>query len=597
MEIWPDAMRQCPPPGRQIMMRPSCKVALTVLILLSTYCGSTRAQSVQDPKTNWDQDCSAAFEKAHPGTGLHMLTGPGTLTGPNPSTGYYFKVGRAIASVLADGRSVVDPQLQTIEAISTAQTKCNLVGLETGNADFALVQSDIAHDAWFGHPPIRSKPTQEITLVAPLYVEAVHIVIRPHLNLAQLSDLRGRHVWLGIENSLTVFSARRILDAAGLTAAQIDALNECPREKPCPKDSIGHMTPGEALKALEDLKLDAMFQVGAVPFDSLRDSIVPTDTDGQVLDAERNKKPCVAIQQARAHDPTLKDHELHLFNLDIDLVGRLVHDSSYIEQLIPPDAYCQDSATLTVGVRALLLTNRKPSDRIVHELAAAIIANQYAIEKNIREQVEMEQKAHGDAITGLPAKLSLLRVPTPDSLSVRYHATVSNGKDYFDPWKNFFRRGAPEIIIAGFIVFLALYRWRRVIGPALVDHGEWPIGLILLFLVWVAISLWLEHLEGNVNENYSTFNAAMFSTFKGLLRISDGPVTRNAQLWWSKSQYLATLIIFSMLVPTIRQSVLPWISAKLKKWLLGMGQKTVPVPAPENSGAQDHTASPHPAAN
>ncbi|HYL67972.1 MAG TPA: hypothetical protein VEX69_02305, partial [Candidatus Limnocylindria bacterium] len=69
------------------MMRPSCKVALTALILLFAYCGSSRAQSVQDPKTNWDQDCKAAFENAKPGPGLHLLTGPGTLTGPNPSTG------------------------------------------------------------------------------------------------------------------------------------------------------------------------------------------------------------------------------------------------------------------------------------------------------------------------------------------------------------------------------------------------------------------------------------------------------------------------------------------------------------------------------
>jgi TRAP transporter TAXI family solute receptor len=569
------------------MMRPSCKLVLTALFLFLLLPACVQAQSREALDALWNDDCRAAFERARPGPGLHLLTGP--------STGYYFKVGKAITSVLADGRSGLDPQLFNIETVSTAQTKCNLLALETSHADFALVQSDIAHDAWYGHPPIRATPTQEITLVAPLYVEAVHIVVRPHLNLARLSDLRGRKVWLGAENSLTVFTARRILDAAGLTSEQIEALNGCPRGRPCPENSIGHKTTEEALKALENLDLDAMFQVGAVPFDSLRDKIVPTDMDGQLLDAQRTKKPCVAIRQARLDDPTLLDHELHLFNLDLDLVDRLVHDGSYIEQLIPADAYCQESATLTVGVRALLLTNRKPSDRIVHELAAAIIGNQQAIEKNIREQMEKEQKAHGDAITGLPAKLSLLRVPTPDSLRVRYHATVRNGKDYFDPWMDFLKRGAPEIAVALLILFLVLYRWRRVIGPAVVGHGEVPAGVIALGLLWILISLVVKHFEGNVNEDFSTFRAAMISTVMCVLRLGNAPVTRDSQYWWSISKYAAGMIFFGMLLPTIRQSLLPRLTAALKKWLLGMGQKPAPVPAPANPEAHDHAATPHPA--
>lgn len=571
------------------MSSSSCKLILTALFLFLLLPARAQAQSREEFDTLWNEECRAAFEKARPGSGLRFLTGPGT--------GYYFKVGKAITSVFADGRSGLDPELFNIEPVSTAQTKCNLLGLETSpsHADFALVQSDIAHDAWYGHPPIRSTPTQEITLVAPLYVEAVHIVIRPHLNLARLSDLRGRKVWLGPENSLTVFTARRILDAAGLTSEQIDALNGCPRGKPCPENSIGHKTTLEALRSLENLDLDAMFQVGAVPFDSLRDKIVPTDTDGQLLDSQRTRKPCVAIRQARLDDPTLQDHELHLFNLDLDLVDRLVHDGSYIEQLIPADAYCQDAATLTVGVRALLLTNRKPSDRIVHELAAAVIANQQAIERNIREQVEKEQKLHGDAITGLPAKLSLLRVPTPDSLRVRYHATVRNGKDYFDPWMDFLKRGAPGIAVVFLILILVLYRWRSVIAPAIVGHGEVPAGVIALGLLWILISLVVKHFEGNVNEDFSTFRAAMLSTLLCVVRLGNAPVTRDSQYWWSLSKYAGGAIFFGMLLPTVRQSWLPKLSAALKKWLLGMGQKTRPEPARESSGGPDNAATAHPA--
>jgi len=582
--------------------------ALTMALLLCSLSAIVRAQTAEGAgspadkaeqaekerlDSHWKAWCEPAFEKSRHGVSGHIL-----LTGP-PS-GYYFKVGKAITSVLADGRRSVDPELLEIKAVSTDQTSCNLLGLETGHAQFALVQSDVAHDAWFGHPPIRTVPATDISLVAPLYVEAVHIVVRPHLNLAQLSDLRGRRVWLGIENSLTVLTARRVLDAAGLTTEQIDALNGCPRGNRCPEDSIGRWSTAQALKSLENLNLDAMFQVGAVPFDNLRDQIVPSETDGQLLDLERNKKPCAAIQQARVNDPGLRDHELHLFSLDLNLVDRLVRDGSYIEQLIPSDAYCQENTALTVGVRALLLTNRPASDRLVHQLAAAILANQYAIERNLREQMEVEQKNHGDAITGVPSRLALLRVPSPETLLVRYHPTIKNNGDYFHPWMNFLKRTAPAIAAGLLILFLVLYRWRRVLGPWVVRHGEWPAGLAGLGILWVSIALVVKHYEGNVNEDFSSVSAAMITTLKCVLRLADGPVTRDSLYWWSLSKYAAGAIFVGALVPMFRQSVLPRVSAALKNWLLGLGQQQAAPPAPQAveknaAPATDPATPPHPA--
>src|SRR5262249_17905986 len=141
------------------------------------------------------------------------------------SYGYYFKVGESISAALGRG-----PNPLQVEVIPTRQTRCNLYGLQTGCTDLALVQSDIAHDAWYGHPPISSSPLGHIALVGQLYVETVHILVRPHLNLGRLADLRGRRVWLGSKDSFTVYSARRILDAAGLTTGEINALESqsCP---------------------------------------------------------------------------------------------------------------------------------------------------------------------------------------------------------------------------------------------------------------------------------------------------------------------------------------------------------------------------------
>jgi len=571
-------------------MRLSLKLVLSAILLLSPLGPIARAQSEKNQQEitaelkkadqavferDWKEQCSSAFERAKPAPGLHLLTGP--------TTGYYYMVGLAISSVIADRTSRLDGKPLEIQSISTEQTKCNLLGLETKKTEFALVQSDIAHDAWFGHPPIRSTQAQDLTLVAPLYVEAVHIVIRPHLNLAHLSDLHGRRVWLGIENSLTVLSARRILDAAGLTTHDIDALDGCPRTAlRCPPESIGHISSEEALARLRSLDLDAIFQVGAVPFDSLRDKIVPSDTSGQLLDSERHKKPCDAVRAARLRDPSLIDSELHLFNLDVDLVQRLVADGSYIEQLIPADAYCQDNATLTVGVRALLLTNLPDSDPAVRQLAAAINGNQQLLETNLRRQVIVEQQAHGDPITGLPYKLSLLRVPAPGPLVVRYHPEITEEKIYFNPWKKFATRELPVLAAGLLVLCLLLYTSRRMVGPWFARRGELAIGLPLLATLWVATSWLLNHLEGSLNEDFSSLPSAMLSTLENLVGFGSGPITQSGQQWWSRCRWLALGIFGTMLLPSIQRGLVQ-LWAILKAWLLGMGH--APVHAPVHASA------------
>ena len=489
------------------------------------------------------------------------------LTGPKD--GYYFKVGKSIASVV-----------RQVEDVPTPQTTCNLLGLSTGAAEFALVQSDIAHDAWYAHPPANTTPFQKVTLVAPLFVEAIHILVRPHLNLATLADLRGRRVWLGPDGSLTVLSARRILDAAGLTPEQVSALqNQCPNPAyadqpslPCEK-MIKNMTREQALDSLEQLELDAMFQVAAYPFDPVRDKVVPSPGREDNATIGAIKDPCPAIRKARLRDPTVKDREIHLFSLDIDLVNRLVQDGSYIEQLIPANTYCQDQATLTLGVRALLLTNRESADPAVSQLAISLQKNQRAIENDLRDQIEAEQMSHaGDPITGLPSKLSLLRVLTPDSLHVRYHQKIKDGAIYFRPWMEFAQRAAPLLFAGGFILSFLLYRRRSVIGPAIVNRGEFAAGIISLLLVWVVASALLYHYEGDVNEEYSTLHSALLSTFQDLFPCSDEPLTSTGQLCWKVCKWIALVIFSGMLLPSVKKSFWPKLSRLIREWLLGLGQ-------------------------
>jgi TRAP transporter TAXI family solute receptor len=577
-------------------MRPSLKFALAALILLLPLCAVARPQdhetpdqlaadevkSDHDAKNQWEAHCQTVFTAADHHKRLTLLSGP--------TSGYYYLVGKAISDLVAEKTSQDQGTPLKIEPIATAQTTCNLLGLEAGKADFALVQSDIAHDAWFGHPPVRSSPAQNISLIAPLFVEAVHIVVRPHLNLAHLSDLRGRRVWLGAEHSLTALTSRRILDAAGLTSHDIAALDVCTAEKSCPKKPIREMSSTEALDALKRLDLDAIFQVGAVPFDSLHDALVPHDTSGQLLDVQRHKKLCDAVRKARTNDPSLIDTEVHLFNLDVDLVERLVADGSYVEQLIPPEAYCQANATLTVGLRALLLTNLGNSDPVVRRIAHTLNAHQRDVETNLRRQIIVMQNSHHDAVTGMPSRLTLLRVPTPLPLMVRYHPTIAAENLYFNPGNNTLRN-VLFLAVALLILSLLLYRFRRYAGPWLARRGGWAVGLAAPVILWVVTALVLKHFEGDVNEDFNTLPSSLVSSFKNLFSyyfglfgtIGNAPVTQSGQAALNWCGRIFITLCGLVLAPTILKSCLPKLWAIAKAWLERLGRTPTSPRAPTPS--------------
>src|SRR5262249_40598746 len=152
-----------------------------------------------------------------------------------------------------------------------------------------------------------------------------------------------------------------------------------------------------------------------------------------------------------------KDREIQIFNLDVDLVERLVKDGSYIEQLIPKHTYRRDKGTLTVGVRALLLTSRDAGDPAITKLADALFKNPEAIENELQGRVKAEQRIHKDPVTGDPSKLGLVRLDPPGALLERQ----LHHHKYSHPW---LKKLVPWLAL-GLLVVFVLYRFRRVIGP------------------------------------------------------------------------------------------------------------------------------------
>lgn len=136
-----------------------------------------------------------------------------------------------------------------IRVLPSEGSKQNLAWLAEGHADLALTQSDIAWNAYSGRDGFL-KPVTSLRVIAPLYTEAVHILVRRTLYIHRVEDLRGKRISVGPAGSGTEANAVQMLGAAGLTLADVDAR---------------HPSIEEAMAALRRGELDAAFMTSGVP--------------------------------------------------------------------------------------------------------------------------------------------------------------------------------------------------------------------------------------------------------------------------------------------------------------------------------------------
>jgi len=88
----------------------------------------------------------------------------------------------------------------------------NVPMLEAGTLDLALVQGEVAHEAWTG---IGRAPAA-LRLVAAMYSTAGMFVVRADSKATRIQDLVGQPVAFGAQGSGLIILARYVLDGLGL---------------------------------------------------------------------------------------------------------------------------------------------------------------------------------------------------------------------------------------------------------------------------------------------------------------------------------------------------------------------------------------------
>lgn len=168
--------------------------------------------------------------------------------------GTYFPIGGLLASAISEA-SGGGVKGMVASAVATQGALANVHAIAAGQLEAALAQADIAYWAWSGTGLFDGRPRLDsLRLIANLYAETIHIVVRRGAGIASVADLRGRRVSLDEPGSGTLVDARIVLEAHGLTERDLRA---------------EYLKAGPAADLMRDGELDAFFIVGGAPIGAI----------------------------------------------------------------------------------------------------------------------------------------------------------------------------------------------------------------------------------------------------------------------------------------------------------------------------------------
>ena len=244
--------------------------------------------------------------------------------GTGGTAGTYYPVGGMIANAVSQPGKIV----------ATAQASngslANVTGVAGGAMESGFSQADVATWAQKGTGIFEGKPNVPgLRLIANLYPESVHVVVKKGSGIKSVADLKGKRVALDEPGSGTLVNARAILAAYGVTEKDI---------KP------EYIKPNQAGDKMKDGSLDAFFFTGGAPAGAIAElassgsgiEILPID--GPQGEALRKASPFFAADN------------------------------------IPADTYKGVGAVNTLAVGAQWVTSDKADTNTVYEITKALYA-------------------------------------------------------------------------------------------------------------------------------------------------------------------------------------------------------------------------------
>jgi len=192
-------------------------------------------------------------------------------------TGVYYPLAGAMSRIAHE--KLPDIKI-TVESSGASVANAKLIG--SGEADFGILQNDIAFYAFKGVKPMFEAPITNIMGVTSLYPEHCQIHARKDAKIKTPADLKGKRVAVGPLGSGTEQNAMQILSAYGLKFEDLS--------------KVERLSATESADYLKDNRIDAAFYTVGVGASAIVDTALFVDSlivpiDGAQADALQKKYP------------------------------------------------------------------------------------------------------------------------------------------------------------------------------------------------------------------------------------------------------------------------------------------------------------------
>ncbi|WP_227711643.1 TAXI family TRAP transporter solute-binding subunit [Sneathiella sp. P13V-1] len=256
--------------------------------------------------------------------------------GTGATSGTYFPIGTLIGSTITgppgsrsceDGGSCGVPGL-IAAAQTTRGSVANITGVLDGSLESALAQSDVIFAAFYGTGQFQKKFTdgQSLRVIANLYPEDVHLIVRRGAGIQSIADLKGKRISIDLPGSGTRQNAINILKAYGITSDDyipIDANSD------------------KSLKLIRKGELDAFFFIAGYPVGAVEEL-----ADSDLVD---------------------------LLPIEGEAASRIINLYEFFSKsVIPEDTYEGVASTPTLAVSTQWIVKDSMSDELAYGLAKSL---------------------------------------------------------------------------------------------------------------------------------------------------------------------------------------------------------------------------------
>lgn len=329
---------------------------ITMLLLLGLFlaaCGNSEGNSNETPNdteedTNVENDVGTnengennevnEVSDADAPKFISLLTG-GT-------SGTYYPLGGAMAKIIID-----ETGIQT-DAVSSNASADNVIALKDGEAELAMVQTDVVADAIQGINAFDGNPVDNVLALGSLYPETVQIVTKEDSGITSVEDLKGKTVSVGAPGSGTYINAEQIMEIHGMTMDDIDA---------------SHLDFSESTGGIQDGNIDAAFITAGTPTGAVEGLTATTDVF------------IVPIAQDKVDE----------------LIAKYPY---YAADTVPAGTYNLEEEIHTVAVLAMIAVSDSLSEDVVYEITKAIYENTDQIAHDKGKLITLETALDGIGI-------------------------------------------------------------------------------------------------------------------------------------------------------------------------------------------------------